>query len=126
MTTIGKRSLSTASCINLPGYAFVPDSEGNPTAQPCPPDTWNSGMRRQRTCYPCPLGYTTNGVGGNDALSDCGELRPLDSTAAYAGRPACACCSVPRLLSCCSLCVCWGQHGSLSELQAGAATGLLL
>lgn len=49
-----------------------------------------------------------------------------DSTAAYAGRPACACCSVLRLLSCCSLCVCWGQHSLLSKVQAGAATGLLL
>lgn len=124
MTTIGKRSLSTASCINLPGYAFVPDSEGNPTAQPCPPDTWNTGMRRQRTCYPCPLGYTTNGVGGNDALSDCGELPPDSTAAQQDGLPV-------HAALCRDFCppapsVCWGQHGSLSELQVGAATGLLL
>jgi hypothetical protein len=107
MTTIGRRSASKASCINLPGYAFVPDANGDPTAEPCPPDTWNSGMRRQRTCYPCPIGYTTNGEGGKNELSDCGELP--DWTAAMR-RTACLLLCAQRLLSCSCyiLCMCAG------------------
>lgn len=32
------------------------DALGMPTVSPCPLNTYNQGMRRQRTCWPCPSG----------------------------------------------------------------------
>lgn len=61
------------AAVNLPGFSFMVDAMGLPAVAPCPVNTYNQGMRRQRTCWPCPAGYTTNGLTGRTDISACGE-----------------------------------------------------
>jgi len=61
------------SAVNLPGFSYIVDAAGFPGVFQCPVNTYNPGMRRQRTCWPCPAGYTTNGMTGRTDISACGE-----------------------------------------------------
>jgi hypothetical protein len=62
------------SAVNLPGFSFTIKDTGAPGAALCPANTYNPGMQRQRNCWPCPNGYTTNGLTGRSDISQCGEL----------------------------------------------------
>ena len=60
--------------MNLPGYAFtVVGPDGDPAAVPCPEDTYQVGLRKQRGCVPCPPSYTTFNRTMQTNLGACGE-----------------------------------------------------
>lgn len=63
--------------VNLPGFSYVVDAQGLPGVDRCPVNTYNPGMRRQRTCWPCPAGYTTNGMTGRTDVTACGRCQCL-------------------------------------------------
>lgn len=59
--------------VNLPGFKYTVNAMGEPNVEPCPINTYNLGLRRQRTCWPCPSGHTTNELTGATDVSQCGE-----------------------------------------------------
>ncbi|KAF8066436.1 hypothetical protein HT031_002760 [Scenedesmus sp. PABB004] len=63
LTTRGDRSASRTSCVNKPGFSYIKGTTANdPTAQPCPANTFSVGYRRQAACTPCPKGLKTDGT----------------------------------------------------------------
>lgn len=65
MTTLGRRSTSLRSCVNMAGFSYSLDAQANPSAQLCPANTWSAGLRKQRACVPCPPGLITSGPGAS-------------------------------------------------------------
>lgn len=66
MTTLGRRSQSSRSCVNLPGYSYAlyvyaVQGFSIPYSVPCPVGTYSAGMKKQRACVPCPTGFSTTG-----------------------------------------------------------------
>jgi hypothetical protein len=59
--------------VNTPGFAWAIDAAGVPSVAPCPVNTYSPGFRRQRTCWSCPQGYSTNGLSGQVDVTACGE-----------------------------------------------------
>ena len=57
--------------VNVAGTSYSVDASGNPSATTCPADTYGPGLRKQRTCVPCPPGYTTNTLTGQPRASSC-------------------------------------------------------
>lgn len=71
MTTLGRRSTSQRSCVNLPGFSYTLDEQGIPAAVLCPADSWSPGLKKQRACVPCPAGFSTNARAGATAPTAC-------------------------------------------------------
>lgn len=61
------------AAVNLPGYYYALGSGGDPQALPCPVDTYQPGLRKQRACVPCPPGYTSLNRTMQTNFWSCGE-----------------------------------------------------
>lgn len=60
--------------VNLPGfYYFANFSAGVVASSLCPEDTYGPGLRKQRACVPCPVGFSTVGRAGRAAPTACGK-----------------------------------------------------
>jgi hypothetical protein len=59
--------------VNAAGTSYSVDAAGNIVVAACPQDTYGPGMKKQRSCVPCPPGYTTNGATGQTTAAACGE-----------------------------------------------------
>jgi len=67
--------------VNLPGYSYElvgPDSD--PRANPCPADTYQFGLRKQRACVPCPPGLGTENKTMQTSVAACGKYSKLSAS----------------------------------------------
>uniref|UniRef100_A0A383VC64 Tyrosine-protein kinase ephrin type A/B receptor-like domain-containing protein n=1 Tax=Tetradesmus obliquus TaxID=3088 RepID=A0A383VC64_TETOB len=59
MATTNTGRSSVLDCVNKAGYSYVPPADGStnaPSAAICDGNTFSVGLRRQKTCTPCPGG----------------------------------------------------------------------
>ena len=67
--------LFNVPAVNLPGYSYALASPSNdPVANPCPADTYQFGLRKQRACVPCPPGMGTFNKTMQSSIAACGKL----------------------------------------------------
>lgn len=60
--------------VNLPGfYYFANFSAGVVASSLCPEDTYGPGLRKQRACVSCPVGFSTVGHAGRATPTACGK-----------------------------------------------------
>jgi hypothetical protein len=59
--------------VNAAGTSYTVDAAGNIVVTTCPQDTYGPGMKKQRSCVPCPSGYTTRGATGQTTAAACGK-----------------------------------------------------